>query len=115
MNKELAGIVREMSRTLGRDIAAHDTAFLAKSIERRLKATGVTTPAAYGGYLAENSAEAEILCRALNITHSEFFRNPLTFAVLEQLILPGLAVEKEKAGRAEIRVWAAACAAGRSE
>jgi chemotaxis protein methyltransferase CheR len=112
MNKELAGIVRAMSRTHGRDIALHDTAFLTKSIERRLVATGIKTAVAYGGYLSENSPEAETFSRALNIAYSEFFRNPLTFALLDQVILPGLVVEKEKAGRAEIRIWSAACATG---
>ena len=112
MNREMAEIIRVMSRTHARDISLHDPAFLAKSIERRLAATGIKTAAAYGGHLSENSTEAEALSRALNINYSEFFRNPLTFALLEQVILPGLAVEKEKAGRAEIRVWSAACAAG---
>jgi chemotaxis methyl-accepting protein methylase len=110
--EELAGIVRVMGRTHGRDISPLDKAFLAKSIERRLAATGIKTAAAYRGYLSENSTEAEIFFRALNIAYSEFFRNPLTFALLEQVILPALVAEKEKAGRTEIRVWSAACAAG---
>src|ERR1022692_967100 len=92
MNKEMAEIIRVMSRTHARDISLHDPAFLAKSIERRLAATGITTAAAYGGHLSENSTEAEALSRALNINYSEFFRNPLTFTLLEQVILPGLAL-----------------------
>jgi chemotaxis protein methyltransferase CheR len=112
MNEELADIVRVMDRTHGLDISVHDNAFLAKSIERRLATTGIKTAAAYSGYLSENSTEAEIFSRALNITYSEFFRNPLTFVLLELVILPGLVVEKEKTGRAEIRIWSAACAAG---
>lgn len=112
MNEDLARIVRVVGQTHGRDISLYDKAFLAISIERRMAATGITTAAAYGKYLSENSTEAGLFSRGLNITYSEFFRNSLTFALLEQLLLPGLIAEKEKAGRAEIRVWSAACAAG---
>ena len=111
MNEELTEIVRVMGMPQGRDISLHDDAFLAKSIEKRLAATGIKTTAAYRGYLSENSTEAEIFSCALNITYSEFFRNPLTFALLEQIILPRLVAETEKAGRAELRVWPAAYAA----
>jgi chemotaxis protein methyltransferase CheR len=48
----------------------------------------------------------------MSIAYSEFFRNQLTFALLEQLILPGILTEIEKNGRGEIRVWSAGCAAG---
>jgi chemotaxis protein methyltransferase CheR len=112
MNRDLTEIVRVMGMAHGRDISLHDDAFLAKSIERRLTVTGIKTAAAYGGYLSESSMEAENFSRTLNITYSEFFRNPLTFALLEKVILPGLVAEAEKAGRAELRVWSAACAAG---
>lgn len=43
---------------------------------------------------------------------SEFFRNPLTFALLEQLILPALVGKSGRGRGTEIRVWSAACAAG---
>jgi chemotaxis protein methyltransferase CheR len=62
--------------------------------------------------LSEDRAEAEAFSRSLNITYSEFFRNPLAFALLEQLILPRLLGEVGKSGRSEVRVWSAGCAAG---
>ena len=105
-------IIRVMGRTHGRDISHYDPLFLVKSIEKRFAATGIKSAAAYSSFLEQNSAEAEVFFDSLRITYSEFFRNPLTFALLEQLILPGLAEEKKKAGRPEIRVWSAGCAAG---
>jgi chemotaxis methyl-accepting protein methylase len=48
----------------------------------------------------------------MSIAYSEFFRNQLSWALLEQLILPGILAEKKKSGRGEIRVWSAGCAAG---
>ena len=112
MNPGQTEIVRVMGQTHGHDISLHDEAFLAKSIQSRLAATGIETASAYCEYLLGNSMEAETLFHALNITFSEFWRTPLTFDFLEQQVLPGLIQEKAKAGRAEIRVWSAACAAG---
>ena len=112
MNQQLEEISRVMRQTHGRDISPYDESFLVKSVDKRLAATEIKTAAAYSEVLSENSAEADAFFRSLHITYSEFFRNPLTFALLEQLVLPSLIAEKEKAGRAEIRIWSTACAAG---
>jgi len=48
----------------------------------------------------------------LSNSYSEFFRNPLTFNYLEQLILPSLIHQKIKGKEKEIRIWSAACASG---
>ena len=110
MNTELAEIIRVMSQAHGRDISWYDESFLAQALEKRRAVTASQTAAAYLAYLAENSAEAAELCRSLHITYSEFFRDPLAFALLEHVILPRLVAEKS--GRAEIRIWSAGCAAG---
>lgn len=109
MNKELHEIIRVMYQTHGRDISVYDESFLAKSLEKRRSEAGVETLAAYLGYLSENSTEAEVFFRLLN-TYSKFFRNQLTFTLIEQWILPKLI--EEKAGKGEIRIWSAGCAAG---
>lgn len=94
------------------DVSGFDPTFLAKSLDRRLAAGGGSSIPAYLARLAEDRVEAEAFCASLNINHSEFFRNPLTFALLEQRILPGL-MEARKAGpSSELRVWSAGCAAG---
>jgi chemotaxis protein methyltransferase CheR len=112
MNEQLEEISRVMRQTHGRDISPYDESFLIKSVDKRLAATGIKNAAAYSVHLSENSPEAKAFFRSLHITYSQFFRNPLTFALLEQLILPSLIAEKEKFGRAEIRIWSTACAAG---
>jgi chemotaxis methyl-accepting protein methylase len=112
MNQELTNIIQAMASLHGRDISAHDEVFLMKSLEKRLAATGIQTLAAYGELLASAGAEAETFFQSLTISYSEFFRNPLTFALLEQLVLPALLSEKERSGQSELRVWSAGCAAG---
>ena len=112
MNEALGAICDVMKRMYGRDITLYDEVFLVKSIDRRLEETGIKTVAAYVETLSGNNGEAEALYRSLNITYSEFFRNALTFSLLEQIVLPSLVEAKKRAGRGEIRIWSSACAAG---
>jgi len=111
----IAGPLDEITRVFaeahGLDISRYEEAFLRKTISKRMAATGAETIAAYGGKVAGDRAEAEMFFYSLRINHSEFFRNPLTFAVIEQLILPGLVKVKKESG-GEIRVWSAGCASG---
>jgi chemotaxis protein methyltransferase CheR len=104
-------IIRAMEGSHGLDISCYDDAFLRMAISKRLATSGITTLAAYGEHLEKSSSEAGMLIRSLRIDHSKFFRNPLTFAVIEQLILPGLVEAKKKSG-GEIRIWSAGCASG---
>ena len=107
----LDDIIQAMAGSYGLDISWYEEEFLRKMIARRMAATGGGTVAAYGERMAGDRAEAEIFFYSLRIDHSDFFRNPLTFAVLGQLILPGLVEAKKKSG-GEIRVWSAGCASG---
>ncbi|MCX5971492.1 MAG: hypothetical protein NTV14_08345, partial [Coprothermobacterota bacterium] len=111
MDEETNDIVGLISQAYGRDISVYDSSFLAKSLQKRLAATGITSFAAYRDCLRENRTEAEDFLDSLNITYSEFFRNPLTFALLEQRVLPAL-VERKALTCEEIRIWSATCAAG---
>ena len=110
--ESLEGFIRGMMSGQGLDISMYDESFLYASIRKRVVETGRRDVADYGAYLMENRAEADGFYRALCVGHSEFFRNPLTFAMLEQRILPTLMAEKKQAGHGEIRIWSAGCAAG---
>lgn len=110
MNKELQEITKAMKQIYGRDISMYDESFVVKSLGQRRGETGVKALGEYGRYIAENTREADLFYHSLNINYSEFFRNPLTFALLEQLVIPRII--NQKAGGGEIRVWSAGCAAG---
>jgi chemotaxis protein methyltransferase CheR len=99
-----------MREAHGVDISIYDASFLAKTVAQRMRVVGVDTIAAYGRILEESEADA--LAGALTITYSEFFRNPLAFALLESVVLPGMVHECARTHRSEIRVWSAGCAAG---
>lgn len=96
----------------GVDLSSYERSFLAKSLEKRRQATSAETPSAYLKLLSEGCMEAEALIRSLHVTYSEFFRNPLSFALLKELVLPSLAEKRVLDNLNEIRVWSAGCATG---
>ena len=94
------------------DLSVYDDTFLQNTINSRRTALGIGTDREYLNYLENDAQEATFFIGRLTNSYSEFFRNPLTFAYLEQVILPQL-IEKKKIGKEnEIRIWSAACASG---
>ncbi len=112
MKKELDRIIRVIQQLNGTDISVYDNSFLSRSIEKRLSVTQCVSIDRYLEFLATNPEEAGLLCRSLIIQFSEFFRNPLTFSLLEQVVLPNLIQKKTSTRQKEIRIWSTACSAG---
>ncbi len=96
----------------GIDVHVFDETFFHKLLQRRINETKCLNLTAYYSLLLKNRGEAVNLLSSLNISYSEFFRNSLTFAYLEQIVLPELARQKKQNGEHEIRIWSAATAAG---
>ena len=95
----------------GFDLSCYDETFFVQSLQRRLAATATATIEEYLVLLQRTPAEARKLLESMDVVYSEFFRNLLAFALLEQALLPGIIEEKEKSG-GELRVWSAGCATG---
>lgn len=112
MNRIVDAIIQRLADDQGLDISPYDESFLLKAIQKRLAALGLSALEEYPRYLTEHGAEALAFYRSLHIGYSDFFRDPLTFALLEKLILPRLIADKEQSGQNEIRVWSAGCASG---
>lgn len=111
-NETLDDVIRTLNRVHGLDISPFDETFLRKAVDARRAELGVETDEAYGAYVAGSRAEAETLSGALRIGYTEFFRNPLAFDLLGQILLPRLIADRANAGHGELRVWSAGCAAG---
>lgn len=104
----LAGPMRDQ----GYDISRFEKSFLTKTIQSRIAALGIASPQEYRDLVQASPDEAATLFSSLHVTFSEFFRNPLTFAMLEQVILPRLIEEKRGSGTSELRIWSAGCSTG---
>jgi chemotaxis methyl-accepting protein methylase len=94
------------------DISVYDESFLQKTVINRSDDVLCPNVTDYLHYLESTPTESLILSDSLNNSYSEFFRNPLTFLMIEQFLLPKIFSEKENSPNAEIRIWSAGCAAG---
>ena len=95
-----------------RNISVYSDSFLQNSINYRKRSLEIENEEEYFNYLMVNEAEADLLIDKLTNSYSEFFRNPLTFAYLEKIILPQLIERKKARNEKEIRIWSCACASG---
>lgn len=93
-------------------ISMYDETFVQKSLVKRIHETGCESYEAYEKLISVNTPELTCFIESLHNSYSEFFRNPLTFSVMEQIILPSLIHTKKSDKPKEIRIWSAACAAG---
>jgi len=94
------------------DISMFDVSFLEKCVASRMADLSINTIPDYLVYLDGNVSEPVILFDSLNNSYSEFFRNPLTFLMLELNILPNIFNRKKSEQNSEMRIWSAGCAAG---
>ena len=83
-----------------------------RRIAKRLRSAGVVNMAAYLDQLRSDDDELDTLLATLSIHVSRFFRNPDTFRVLEQEILPALIRRVRASGRSSLRLWSVGCAGG---
>jgi len=100
-----------MSR-YNRNISVYSDSFLKNSINDRKSKLEMGSDNEYLNYLEVNKDEAGLLMDRLTNSYSEFFRNPLTFAYLAQVIFPQLIERKKARNENEIRIWSSACASG---
>jgi chemotaxis protein methyltransferase CheR len=105
-------ITELLSQSHGIDISKYDDEFIEKSIIKRVHQNNCSTEKDYLSLYEENAIESTVFLDSLSISYSEFFRNPLTFAVLENIVLPEISTKSSHQKKKEIRIWSAACAAG---
>ena len=99
MNSEVKRILEAVSGSIGRNIFIYDESFLLKSLARRLTKNAIENMSAYLDFVTDNSAEGAEFFRSLNITYSEFFRDPLTFCSARENDFAGTVPGKGKVMR----------------
>lgn len=109
MIKQIKDISDFIMQSKGIDISTYEDSFLIKTLQNRISASKCESIEEYCILLKQSSTEGNLLIASLQNNYSEFFRNALTFAVLERIVLPSLVQKKKKK---EIRIWSAACAQG---
>lgn len=112
MKQWLNKIVLQIRDLYGVDISKFESGFLLNSIEKRIFINSCLDHDHYSTLILNDSNEADAFFRSLNINYSEFFRNKLTYAYLEQVVIPDIISLKLAKKEKEIRIWSAACSQG---
>lgn len=111
MPKNYSLLIHQLSEQNGFNPEVYDPVFFEQTVAERLQAFGISRWEEYRDILGQNAAEVAYLRALLSNSHSEFFRNSLTFAVLEQYVIPQL-FSMDPTPEREVRIWSAGCAAG---
>jgi chemotaxis protein methyltransferase CheR len=96
----------------GFDLAMYKDHCVKRRIATRVRALGFNSAGPYLDILRRNETELDALLAAISIHVSQFFRNPTTFAALEERILPELIRRATLSVRRELRLWSVGCAGG---
>jgi chemotaxis protein methyltransferase CheR len=96
----------------GIDLSKYAVTFLNQTIQKRIGETQCGSVGDYRHYLEQHEEEVQRLIDSLQISYSGFFRNSLTYSVLEHIVLSSVVLKRKNTKRKEIRIWTAACAAG---
>jgi len=110
--ESVAGLVATVAKCHGANLTPYDATFLAKCIDARIALTSSAGAPGYSELLQRDSEEVQALLHSLQIGYSEFFRDALSFALLERAVLPALVRQRSEDGASEIRIWSAGCSGG---
>jgi len=112
MKEKVKHITKVLSQTHGIDVSIYDETFLLNSIKKRYSENQFEKEKEYVALLQNDKMETAILINSLQNNYSIFFRNSLTFSVLEKIIFPSIIQNIKTNKKKEIRIWSAACAGG---
>ena len=94
------------------DFSGNQMQLIEKLIQKRVAATKNNNLNSYLEYLKLNTNELDILILSFTINVSWFFRNPLTFEYLSNIILPDYILNNKRTNNKSLRIWSAGCAEG---
>ncbi len=105
----IAELLREQRQF---DLGQYKDRCVRRRIAKRLRVCQVADFPSYLEKLDTDRDELDALLATISIHVSQFFRNPDTFRILEQNILPDLYRRAREDGRTELTLWSAGCASG---
>lgn len=112
--KQISGLRSIVSRKYPQmDHSSFDQKFFQQTVQKRIVACRLDNFDAYLELLDQQPSEVTFFYNTLYVNYTEFFRNPLTFALFESVIFPDMIKRQAKKKTGELRIWSAACADGR--
>lgn len=111
-NSGLEKIISFLNRKRDVDFSMNRSSMIERRINKRLLATNNINYLEYFKYLEKHPEETDHLIDVLTINVSRFFRNPLTFEYLAEVVLPAIIMQKKRVSDHSFRIWSAGCAKG---
>ena len=106
----LGAILEILRKVMGIDFGQYKASTLYRRITRRMVLHKQERLQDYARLLQEDQGEVEALYHDILINVTSFFRNPETFEVLKDKVLPGLF--KDRSRQEPLRVWVLGCSTG---
>ena len=106
----LAEIVDILRKHTQRDFSLYKEGTLLRQIQRRMATISIKNVEAYMNNLRNNLEEIDALSNRLLINVTRFFRDPVTFEVLAETVIPEL-IRHQPQDR-PLRIWDAGCSTG---
>ena len=106
----MQAIYAMLSQATGHDFSQYKTATLQRRIARRMELLDINELAAYIERLQQDRSEVELLFQELLISVTNFFRDPLAFSALAELVIPQICLNKART--TPVRIWVPGCASG---
>ena len=103
-------IINLLEKRLKKDLSCYDVNFLLESFNSRVNEYMGGDYKKYLADLKNDPAEQNSLYTGLFVPHSLFFRDRLSFSVLEELLITR--IHSRKKGEKKLRIWSAGCAGG---
>jgi chemotaxis protein methyltransferase CheR len=94
------------------DLHMYKDGCIRRRIAARVRACGFHHPRPYLEMLVRTPAEVDALMAAVTVQVSEFFRNPSTYDLLLEQVIPELFRRIREQGGRNLRVWSVGCAGG---
>jgi two-component system CheB/CheR fusion protein len=108
-DEDFEALLRHVKEQRGFDFTGYKRASLARRVQRRMEAVGLSAYDEYLDYLILHPDEFTQLFNTILINVTAFFRDPDAWAYLQEELLPQILRRRE--GH-PIRVWSAGCASG---
>lgn len=105
-------ILRNLYRKRGVDFRQYRPNCLRRRVIVGMQDANVKSFLDYLGFLNKNPDKYNDLVDRITINVSEFFRNPDTFDLVCEKVIPEIVQAKQKSGSRKIRIWSAGCATG---
>jgi len=110
LSDHLQNLFRLLRAEVGHDFSQYKRSTVMRRIQRRMLVRQTETVPDYIKYLRQHPQEHQLLFREMLISVTEFFRDPLAFAALQERVIPTLLADR---GAADVlRVWVPGCATG---